>query len=60
MTDVNKVHVATLAMGVCVSQSAVAVKTHGIQEDWMDPMRGLLAIVSVVSLSLQISAYRAL
>ena len=50
-------------MGVCVSQAAVAVQTlaifNGIQVDWMDPLRGLLAIVSVASLSLKISAYRA-
>ena len=56
-TDVNKVHVATLAMGVCVSQAAVAVQTlaifNGIQVDWMDPMRSLLAVVSVVSLSFE-------
>jgi len=56
--DVSRIKLNTLAVGICMGQTAVAVQALGVfkvlEVDWVQPIRGFLNIVSVISFDLDV------
>jgi hypothetical protein len=58
--DVSRIKLNTLAVGICMGQTAVAVQALAVfkvlEVDWVEPIRSFLNVISVLSFDLDVLA----